>query len=152
MRHCPIKADASERMRRIRRTNTGPELLLQRALRARWVRFSRHRTIHGCRPDLVLYHSQLVIFVDGDFWHGRILVERGPIALNRSIRSASRAFWIRKIKRNVERDRTQTNMLRRHGWSVVRIWERDLNKNMEACVKIIERRLRTREARPQDAP
>jgi DNA mismatch endonuclease (patch repair protein) len=133
-------------MRGVRRSNTAAERLLQERLRQRRVAFTRHGSVLECRPDLVLNKGRIAIFVDGDFWHGRILVERGRQALSRSFRSEIRAFWVQKIERNVNRDRKQTCRLRRHGWSVIRLWERDVLKDPDFHADTIERRLRVREA------
>lgn len=71
-------------------------------------------------PDFVFERERLVIFVDGCFWHGCPSCYRRP--------SASRKYWDSKVKRNKARDNRQRAMLRRRGWSVMRIWEHELKK------------------------
>lgn len=136
--------DASSRMRAVRRRDTTAERELQVALSRLRLRFQTHTQILGCRPDIVLRTSRLAMFVDGDFWHGRLLLERGRRALNQSFRTRTRVFWVAKIERNVARDFRQTRILRRHGWAVVRLWEKDVLKNPNAAAALVSRRVRER--------
>lgn len=137
-------ADVSSRMRAVRRRDTVAERELQGALSRLRLRFQTHSQILGCRPDIVSRTGRLATFVDGDFWHGRLLLERGRRALYQSFRPRSRAFWVAKIERNVARDFRQTRILRRHGWAVVRLWERDVLKNPNAAAEFVARRVRER--------
>ena len=144
-----VSADVSRRMRAVLRQDTAAEIVLQNALRREHVGFETHVQILGCRPDVVLRSSRIAVFVDGDFWHGRLLVERGVRALRRSFRKESQVFWIAKIARNVARDRTQTFRLRRHGWCVIRVWEREILKDpvtaaLTVAKRAVERRHRLR--------
>jgi len=141
-----VSADVSRRMRAVLRQNNAAETELQNALRREHVRFKTHVQILGCRPDIVLSSSRIAVFVDGDFWHGRLLVERGIGALRRSFRKKSRAFWIAKIARNAGRDRTQTCRLRRHGWCVIRVWEREILKDpLTAALIVVKRAVERRQ-------
>src|SRR5438309_2126139 len=57
-------------MAAVRGKNTEPEWLLRRALFRRGLRFRVHvKTLPG-RPDIVFSSVRVVVFVDGDFWHG----------------------------------------------------------------------------------
>ena len=67
------------------------------------------------KPDFVFPSSQVAVFVDGCFWHGHPRKCRVP--------KAHRSYWMKKIARNVARDRTVTRTLRKKGWKVLRIWE-----------------------------
>lgn len=147
-------AAVSERMRAVRRRGTRCELLLEAALKGRGLRVSTHQTVHGCTPDMLIRGIRLALFVDGDFWHGRKAQEFGLHTLKRTFRGKSRAFWIAKIQRNVGRDIGQTLTLRRRGWSVVRIWERDVLKDADDVARRVVRRVarrRTELRRRRDA-
>ena len=67
------------------------------------------------KPDFVFPRNRVAVFVDGCFWHGHPRKCRMP--------QANRAYWERKIARNVARDRHVTRTLREKGWKVLRIWE-----------------------------
>ena len=50
-------------------------------------------------------------------------------------------YWRAKILRNVERDNENNEQLFALGWRVVRIWESEITKNVNACVSIVEKAL-----------
>jgi DNA mismatch endonuclease (patch repair protein) len=131
-------------MRAVSRRNTAAEKGLQAALRQKSLRFKTHVRILGCCPDIVFQSSRVAVFVDGDFWHGRLLVEGGANALKKSFRKKSQAFWVAKITRNAIRDRHQTNRLRRHGWCVIRFWEREILSDAGAEAALIAKRVSDR--------
>lgn len=47
-------------------------------------------------------------------------------------------FWIDKISRNIERDEKVDKELMFLGWKVFRFWERDIKKNPQDCINVIE--------------
>jgi DNA mismatch endonuclease, patch repair protein len=105
-----------------RRQNTTPEILLRTALRARGVRFrSNVKALPGC-PDLILERERIVVFCDGDFWHGRHWAKRKL----KLLAGWNAEYWVAKIERNRARDRSVAGALRQLGWRVLRIWETDV--------------------------
>jgi len=59
-----------------KKSNTKCELLLRRELWKRGCRFRVDvRDLPG-RPDIVFSKARVVVFCDGDFWHGRNWEER----------------------------------------------------------------------------
>lgn len=58
-------------MRKVRSTNTSPEVALRRALAETGLRLSDNGgdSLPG-KPDLVMPEERIAIFIDGDFWHG----------------------------------------------------------------------------------
>jgi DNA mismatch endonuclease, patch repair protein len=108
-----------------RKKNSGPEVLLRKALSARGLRFRLHaEDLPGC-PDLVIRSKRLAVFCDGDFWHGREWGNRK----NKLAAGWNADYWISKIDRNRRRDRVVSRTLRRLGWRVIRVWETDLRRN-----------------------
>jgi DNA mismatch endonuclease Vsr len=73
-------------------------------------------------PDIVFTKRQVVVFCDGDFWHGRDLNRR----LAKLATGHNATYWLAKVQRNVERDRRQTGALEALGWTVLRFWETDI--------------------------
>lgn len=131
-------------MRAVSRANTDAEKRLQTALRHRRLRFKKHVHILGCCPDIVIHSSRVVVFVDGDFWHGRKLLDCGLRALKQTFRQDKQEFWVRKITRNVKRDQKQTRRLRRHGWSVMRLWRREILTDAFSAAALIAKRVSRR--------
>jgi DNA mismatch endonuclease (patch repair protein) len=85
------------------------------------------------RADVVIRRASLAVFVDGCFWHG---CPEHSVEFRRN-----GAWWREKIRRNQVRDADTDDVLRAHGWHVVRIWEHDLP---ERAVKTIARLVRER--------
>jgi DNA mismatch endonuclease, patch repair protein len=126
-------------MASVRRRDTGAEMALRRALWKRGARYRVHQAGLQGTPDIVFPSAHLVVFVDGDYWHGRLLLQHGARALRRSFRTSNWKFWTTKIRKNVERDRRQTLALRALGWRVLRLWERDILQSAdEAADRVLE--------------
>lgn len=73
--------------------------------------------------------EKIVIFIDSDFWHGhpdRFIMPK-----------TNTDYWRNKIKRNKERDTIVTKELKEQGWTVIRLWEYDINKNFDYCINLI---------------
>lgn len=81
------------------------------------------------KPDFVFRHARVVVFVDGDFWHGNPRCYRLP--------KSNVEYWQKKIERNRSRDKTITRTLRNLRWRVVRIWESALGDEKAVAKKII---------------
>jgi DNA mismatch endonuclease (patch repair protein) len=124
------KAKRSEVMSRIRgRGNKKTELALAKLLRAHGVTgWRRHQPMFG-RPDFAFRRERVVVFVDGCFWHGCPTHSNMPVN--------NRPFWEKKLGANRVRDRLVTLTLRKRGWVVLRIWEHELAKDSDGCVRKI---------------
>jgi len=112
-------------MSRIKGKNTTPERCICTLLRASRLNFRRHdRSLPG-RPDFVFPKARVAVFVNDDFWHGwRFPVWRHKLP----------AFWQNKIGGNRERDHRNSQKLRRLGWTVLRIWEHQVELDAIACI------------------
>lgn len=123
-------------MRGNTKKDTSIELLLRRALFKRGVRYRKNvKSILGT-PDITIKKYNLLVFCDGDFWHGK---EYHGVKNHEN-------YWNEKIKRNRERDLEYTIRLRDEGWTVLRFWESDIRNDLDKCIQqlmgIIERRKR----------
>lgn len=121
----PAKNEAVRKtMQGNKKKDTSIELLLRRALFKRGVRYRKNaKSILGT-PDIAIKKYKLLIFCDGDFWHGK---EYHGVKTHEW-------FWNEKIKRNRERDLEYTIRLRDEGWTVLRFWESEIKKDVEKCV------------------
>lgn len=127
--------DNSERMRRVHSTNTTPELLFRKALWRRGLRYGICKSELPGKPDIVLASRRIAIFIDGDLWHGGQWQHRRKVALEDQFRATfSKDYWLEKIRRNMERDFRSTNTLLLAGWTVLRFWESEIQKNLDQCV------------------
>jgi DNA mismatch endonuclease, patch repair protein len=74
---------------------------------------------------VVFVGPRVVVFCDGDFWHGRDLAVR----IKKLEAGHNAPYWVAKIRTNVERDGRQTSLLEGAGWLVLRFWESDIRRD-----------------------
>ena len=117
-------------MSRIRSKDTKIEKKTASMLRKNKIRYRRFPKVFGS-PDFVV-EKKVIVFCDGDFWHGYQYDRK---------KKPPKKFWRDKIERNIERDRKVTRKLRADGWSVIRLWEHDIEKRPESCVRKIKKSL-----------
>jgi DNA mismatch endonuclease (patch repair protein) len=103
-------------MRANRARDTGPELVVRRALFAEGFRYRVHNRRLPGNPDIVFPKHSAVILVHGCFWHGHGC-RRRPRA------KSNKRFWGRKIEANKQRDLETRYKLLQMGWRVMVIWE-----------------------------
>lgn len=124
---------ASRAKQRTPRRDTTPERALRRELWRRGLRYRLHgRGIRGV-PDIVFARQRLLVFCDGDFWHGRDWAVRRK----RLERGSNGPYWIAKIEANMRRDETTTSVLIASGWRVIRVWEGDIMRDASAVAETI---------------
>ncbi len=115
--------ERSHRMSLIRGKGTVPEKTMATLLRQAGIRFRRHVSLPGtpdfriCFADRKL--TRIVVFVDGDFWHGNDWDK---------LKKKLKPDWIKKITRNMERDGEVTTELQGRGFVVLRFWEKDVTR------------------------
>lgn len=120
-------------MSRIRGKDTGPERAIAGLLVERGWEFESHATDLPGRPDIVFRDAGVIVFIDGDFWHGF----RFPLWQHKLSPK-----WQEKIAATRARDQRNFRKLRRDGWTVVRIWEHQIERDAAACADRIETALR----------
>lgn len=134
-----LKASSSRSAKMARassaKRDTHCELTLRRELFKRGLRYRVDVANLPGGPDIVFPTRRLVVFCDGDFWHGRDLEHR----LSRLATGHNASYWISKIRRNVERDRANDHVLATEGWLVLRFWETDILRNVNTVANEIER-------------
>lgn len=117
-------------MSAIRSSENKAEAGLRRAVHALGLRFRKYRKdVTGC-PDFVFLKERVAVFVDGDYWHARLLREGGSQKLLGHFTREQRPYWIAKLKRNVLRDEAVNEALDADGWLVLRFWESDVRNNL----------------------
>ena len=112
-------------MSRIKAKDTRLETRVRSALHRRGYRFRKHAKNLPGTPDVVFTKVKVAVFIDGDFWHGYDFQ-----AWSHSLS----AFWRQKILRTIERDTTNYRKLSDMGWTVIRLWEHDIESHFEACI------------------
>lgn len=85
------------------------EIAIQNALKKRSIVFTTQKFILG-RPDIFV-EPNIAVFCDGDYWHNR---------------SGAR-----------ERDNYVNETLTKQGYKVIRLWEHEINNNLDWCINKI---------------
>lgn len=111
----------SMNMSHIRSKDNKPEEIVRKFLFSQGYRYRKNvRSLPGC-PDIVLPKYHTVIFVNGCFWHKHDCPRFvWP--------SSNQEYWKAKILGNVERDKWNSELLRKAGWKVIIVWECELKK------------------------
>ena len=109
-------------MAAIKGKGTKPEMIVRKFLWSRGFRYRVNNARLPGHPDIVLRKYRTCIFVNGCFWHG-----------HKNCRyyitpKTNTDFWIRKITRNIERDRQEQLQLARMGWHCITVWECELKR------------------------
>lgn len=120
--------ERSELMSKIKSTETKPERKMCKFLWGINLRYRKNVKKLPGTPDIVLSKYSLVIFIDGEFWHGYNWQEK-----KFKIKS-NRDFWIPKIERNIQRDRRINDFYNTNGWKVLRFWEHEIKKEFHRCI------------------
>ena len=124
-------------MAAIRGKVTKPEIIVRKGLWRMGFRYRlNHKRLPG-HPDLVLKKYRTCIFVNGCFWHGHnVDISNFGNTDCCKIPKTNREFWIKKIRRNKERDVEEQKRLAEMGWHCITVWECELKPSKrEATLK-----------------
>ena len=78
----------------------------------------------------------MAVFCDSEFWHGYDWEHKKETI------QTNRDFWIHKIERNMERDNEVNEKLRSDGWTVIRFWGKEIQKDVVSCADKVVAALR----------
>lgn len=111
------KLTLSERMARIRKTGTKPEMMVRQLVHGMGYRYRLHQSYLPGNPDIVLTRHRKIILVHGCFWH------RHECADGQKLPTSKPEYWRPKLERNRQRDKTNLTRLKELGWDVLVVWE-----------------------------
>ena len=124
-------AKRSELMGKIKSQGTTPEQKIRKFLWSVGVRYRKNVKGLPGTPDIVISKYKLIIFIDGDLWHGYNWNEK------KMRLKSNRKFWVPKIERNIQRDKEHNLFYKKNGWRVMRFWEHEIKKEYSVCVNRI---------------
>ena len=111
-------AEARSRiMRAVKGCDTAPELVVRQLTHRMGYRFRLHRKDLPGKPDLTFPRLHKVIFVHGSFWH------KHECARGARVPKRNRAYWLKKIAGNRDRDQKNLEKLVAAGWQSLVVWE-----------------------------
>jgi len=130
------KEEISRNMSLIKGKDTKIELMLRSALFKLGLRYYKNYSKLVGHPDIYFPTSKVVVFVDGDFWHGHYFDKQKD-----SLKKNSE-YWIEKIEKNMQRDTYVTHLLESDGYIVIRVWEDEIKKDLPRVCDIIYRQVK----------
>ena len=116
-------------MSRIKSRDTNPEKIVRSLIFKLGYRYRLHDKKLPGKPDIVFRKAKKTIFVHGCFWH----LHKG--CRDGTIPKTDHQRWKAKLERNVERDRTHVKELKKDGWKVLVLWERDIERRRDTITK-----------------
>lgn len=131
------KAQRRKNMRSIHSKDTHIELVLRKALWAKGYRYRKNYKKLPGKPDIVLTKERIAIFCDSEFFHGK----DWALLKEKLSNSDNGDFWIEKIYKNIQRDDEVDKELFFLGWTVIRLWGKDILKNTDECIRAIEEKI-----------
>jgi DNA mismatch endonuclease (patch repair protein) len=84
-------------------------------------------TIRYCQASLILF------FLHGCFWHFHQDCSEGKIPKSNS------EFWQEKLVKNVERDKKHEADLVLKGWTVIVVWECEIERHLDKIILELEK-------------
>lgn len=121
-------------MQHIKSRDTKIEMTLRKALWKKGLRYRKNYSALPGKPDIVFTKYKVAVFCDSEFFHGKDWEVLKP----RLEKAQNSGYWMKKISRNRERDDEINKQLLFMGWTVIRFWGKDILKNTEECIKVIE--------------
>lgn len=109
------------------------EKLMASELRKRKIKFRGNVRVVEGKPDFVIKGHKVAIFCDSHFWHGYSWKNR------KLDHKSNKKFWLKKIERNMARDREVNKILRKQGWKVFRFWEHQILKHPDRCIERVKK-------------
>lgn len=129
------KEQRHKNMKNIRSKDTKIEVVLRKALWSKGYRYRKNCKDLPGKPDIALTKYKIAIFCDSEYFHGKDWYE---VWLPRIRRGNNPEYWEKKITRNMARDLEINKELEYLGWTVIRFWGKDILKNTDECVAVIE--------------
>lgn len=129
----------SKRMKRVKSSDTKMEKVMESLLKEQKIKYKKQINLLG-RPDFKIVGTNVLIFCDSSFWHGRREKEIKGEAFKKN-----REFWVNKLRENRRRDIRINRVLRKEGWRVLRFLDTDILKHPEKVTKKLLREIKKNE-------
>lgn len=122
----------SRTMGHIKSKDTSIEVILRKALWHKGYRYRRNYKKLPGAPDIAITKYKIAIFCDSEFFHGyNWEVKKQKLGHNRE-------FWVKKIERNMSRDRDTDLKLVAMDWVPMHFWGDEIKKHPSQCVEAVE--------------
>lgn len=118
-------------MSRIHSKDTAIEIKVRKWLYHRGYRYRKNVKDLPGKPDIVLRTYNTVVFIQGCFWHRHSGCKDATTPKTRT------EFWEAKFARNVANDEKNMSELKEMGFSVIVLWECEINKHFEETMESV---------------
>jgi len=115
-------------MSEIKSKGTKIEVALLKALEENDLKFEYQPKIFG-NPDF-LVNSNIVVFCDSSFWHGRNWKKLKP--------KLKEGYWQEHIEKNIKRDKVVNRRLKKDRYVILRFWDDQIQKSLDSCIARIK--------------
>lgn len=132
--HGEVSEKSHKNMSKIKGKDTSIELVLRKALWEKGYRYRKNDKSLPGSPDIAITKYKIAIFCDGEFFHGKDWEVLKP----RLEKGKNPDYWIKKIQRNIDRAQEKDQELLFLGWTVIHFWGKDILKDTDKCIKVIE--------------
>lgn len=122
-------------MSRIHGKDTAIELKVRKWLYHQGYRYRKNVSDLPGKPDIVLGPYKTIIFIQGCFWH------RHPGCKNATTPKTRTEFWQNKFDKNVANDEKHINELQNMGFTVIVLWECEINKHFDETMERVVNQL-----------
>ncbi|MDR0605949.1 MAG: very short patch repair endonuclease [Bacteroidales bacterium] len=120
-------------MSHVRSYDTKPEVFFRKALWKWGIRYRKNvKNLFG-KPDIAIKKYKIVIFIDGDFWHGNDWKKK-HFSSQEELLSSYSDYWQKKIRRNIARDVKVTEYYKNIDWTILRFWTSETEENLNKCI------------------
>lgn len=120
------KAYVERQAKKMSRNQTAPEKALGKILKGMKVEFRPQEIIHGKIFDFFIPKSNLIVEVDGDYWHGYGLEHSQLNEVQ---------------KRSVRNDSEKDVIAKGLGYEILRFWEHDIHDNPDFVKQEISKKI-----------
>ncbi len=122
----------SRAMSHIKGKDTSIEVILRKALWHKGIRYRKNYKKLPGTPDIAITKYRIAIFCDSEFFHGyNWEVKKQKLGHNRE-------YWIKKIERNMTRDRENDFKLIAMDWIPLHFWGQEIQKHKGEWVQAVE--------------
>ena len=129
-----VTAQRSRTMSSIRGKDTSIEVALRKALYAKGIRYRKNYKAIPGSPDIAITKYKIAVFCDSEFFHGKDWELLRP----KLLKGNNPDYWVKKIQNNIDRDIEIDKKLLFLGWNVLHFWGKEILRNTDDCVKVIE--------------
>lgn len=118
-------------MSHIKGKDTSIEIKVRKYLFHHGYRYRKNVKDLPGKPDIVLTKYNIVIFINGCFWHQHPNCKY-------AVKPKSREdYWIPKFQRNVDNDEKQYKLLHQMGYYVIVVWECEIKQDFEIRMRLL---------------